>query len=726
MRTDFKVKKLRLAIANITGNKATSTTLSTALLLSAMPFNAMAAETTELELESIEVIEQRISDTTPVKGYKAEQTSSATKTNTQLVNVPQSITVITKDLVRDQSVQSISEAVRYVPGVTASQGEGNRDALVFRGNRTTSDLYFDGMRDDIQTFRDLYNTDRIEVLKGANGMIFGRGGAGGVINRVSKKAGWDPIRDITASYGAYNQKRIALDVGQGINDVAAFRINTVYEDSDSYRDGVNIKRYGVTPTFTIAPDENTTIHLSMEYFKDERISDRGVPSINGAGDSQLKNRPYDLGDYSQFFGNAQLSPTETETVAFNASIEHAFSNGVNLKNSTRYANYDKFYQNIYARTSVNNAGNLTLRGYRDETKRENLINQTDITIPFSTGFIGHELLLGNEINFQDTENNRKTPTGLGIVSVNNPIGVPTSAFDTPNRDQTSDVSTYAFYIQDQIKLSPKWQAVVGVRHDSIEVDYRNLISNTDISVDDNFVSPRAGLIFKPTAQTSIYGNYSVAYAPRAGDQLISLNTNNANFKPEKFVNKEIGAKWDITPTLSFTAAVYQLERENVLTNDPNIAGVQILIDGQETKGAELSINGHITDHWQMFGGYSYQDGEITKDQGAISAGADLGETPSHTFSLWNKYQINAMWSVALGVTGRSEMYVATPTATTSTVLAGYTRYDAAIFATLSKQLSLQLNIENLTNKEYAIAAHNNNNITPGAPLTGRATLIYKF
>ncbi|HBA08322.1 MAG TPA: TonB-dependent siderophore receptor, partial [Methylotenera mobilis] len=238
------------------------------------PLIASAEPNAEITLEVVDVVAPALSDTRPVKGYNAKRSSASTKTDTELRDVPQAISVITQDQIKDQSVQSIAEAVRYVPGVQAAQGEGNRDALIFRGNATTGDFFLDGVRDDVQTYRDVYNTDRVEVLKGPNGMIFGRGGAGGAINRVSKEAGWDPISEIQASYGAFDQRRVQVDFGQAINDVAAFRINAVHENSNSYRDGVELKRYGVTPTITVKPTDKTKITLGVEYFKDEHTSDR--------------------------------------------------------------------------------------------------------------------------------------------------------------------------------------------------------------------------------------------------------------------------------------------------------------------------------------------------------------------------------------------------------------------------------------------------------------------
>ena len=683
-----------------------------------------------LNINKVEVAAKRISDTKPVKGYQAKKSSTATKTDTPLIDIPQSLSVITQEQINDQSVQSMSDAVRYVPGVTASQGEGNRDALNFRGSGvTTGDFYLDGMRDDIQTYRDFYNTDRIEVLKGPNGMVFGRGASGGAINRVSKEAGWDPVREIKLTYDAYNQKRSSIDIGNAINDVAAFRLNAVYEESDSYRNGVNLNRYGINPTFTITPTDNTKITIGAEYFKDQHIGDRGIPSI-GSG---LNNRPYRLEDYQTFYGNAKLSPNETETKAFNVMIEHAFNDNLSIRNRTRYASYDKFYQNVYANSAVtNNAFNVG--AYRDTTDRKNFINQTDVIYKITTGALEHQLLAGMEVGTQNTNNSRLLAGGSEHIATGFSVLNPTYALpinlNNQSRNQTSDIDIFAVYLQDQIKISEQWQAVIGIRHDQFKTHYDNIKTNQIIDVSDNLISPRAGLIFKPVENLSIYGSYSLSYVPRAGDQLISITATTSSLQPEKFVNREIGAKYDITPNLSLTAAVYKLERQNVAITDPANTSQNIIVDGQETKGAELGIAGKMTDRWSMFGGYSYQDAEFTKTMtisgSTYLAGTTLGQTPSHTFSLWNRYEFNENWGAAIGVISRSHMYALTPTTSASTILPGYARSDAAIFWKASPKIQVQVNLENLTDKDYVASAHTNNNITPGAPLNARATLTYNF
>lgn len=704
------------------------------------PVGSYADEQSEI-LPEVDVLANTLQQNDEVDGYLAKKTTTATRTDTPLIDVPQSISVVTQDQIEDQGIQSVTDAVRYVPGVTPSQGEGNRDALNFRGaGVTTGDFYVDGLRDDIQTYRDFYNVERVEVLKGPNGLIFGRTAAGGLVNRVTKEAGWNPIRELTVSAGMFDHKRAAIDIGDALSDSVAFRLNAVYEDSGSYREGVDLERYGVNPTFTIRPSENTRIVLGAEYFEDKRVGERGVPSVNGPGNSRKGNRPYDLDDSDEFFGNDDLSPNETETKALNAMIEHVFDNGLTIRNRTRYADYDKFYQNVYARGPVQNNGMVQIGAYRDETDRENLINQTDLIYDLKTGSIEHKLLFGMEFVKQHTNNSRISPNSsndnvpgvAGSVPVTNPEFNGPNPFLVTRRDRTSEVDNQAFYVQDQIKLSSKWEALVGLRHDSFEVDHKNRLNSQKIDSDDNFVSPKAALIFKPVENMSVYGAYSLTYVPRAGDQLADLTFDTSSFDPEKFINKELGVKWDLMPRLSLTAAVYRLDREKVAVSNPDASATNplILVDNQETKGVELGIVGRITSAWSVFGGYAYQDAEITKQQGtgssAILKGTELGQTPEHTFSLWNRLDLNETWGVALGVISRSDMFAATPTATQSTILPGYTRLDAAIFAKLDKNLRLQVNIENLTNKEYALYAHNNDNITPGSPTTARATLIYNF
>lgn len=662
--------------------------------------------------------------------YAAASTSTATKTNTLLRDVPQSITVITNELIKDQSVRSIGDAVRYVPGVGISQGEGNRDALVFRGNRSTGDFFTDGIRDDVEYYRDLYNMERIEVLKGANGMIFGRGGSGGVVNRVSKQANWNPMQEFTFQGGSFNQKRMTADAGYVINDMAAIRLNALFEDSGSFRNDVNMMRLGISPTVTIKPTQRTKIVASMERFNDHRTADRGITSFGG--------RPVDV-SRSQFFGDPRRSHANVDVLAFNSLIEHKFETGITLQNRTNYATYDKFYQNVFASGGVDTSNQVSLGAYNNATTRENVFNQTNLLYTLNTGPIAHTLMAGIEVGRQETHNQRETglfnnkttswsaPLSDPIVHV--PITFKTrdslGSIDALNR---SVVNVTSLYIQDQVEIIPQLQAIAGVRYDMFDVDFQQKNGARDhLKTQDGLIAPRFGLIYKPVTPVSIYASYSQAYVPRAGDQLTGLNVTTEALKPEKFTTLEVGVKWDVRPDLAFTAAAYQLDRTNVLSSitvTPNAPDQTVLTKGQRTEGVEVGLAGQLAANWSVMGGYAYQTGEITSDiLGVAQKGASVAELPRHSFSMWSRYDITPSIGAAIGVIHRGSMYASL---TNKVILPDFTRVDAALFAQFSKRFRGQLNIENLFDAKYYAAAQNDFNISPGSPIAIRASLIAGF
>ncbi len=679
--------------------------------------------------------ERKVLDTVHVygkAGYAVDSSRTATKTDTLLRDTPQSVTVVTSEQIEDQAVRSMEDAMRYVPGVGFAQGEGNRDTPIFRGNSSTADFFIDGIRDDVQYFRDVYNIDRIEVHKGPNAMVFGRGGSGGIINRVTKQAGWKDQNELALTVGSWNNVRMTGDFGHAQNKDLAFRVTGLYEDSDSYRNGVFVKRYGVNPTLSMHAGDNTTMRFSVEYFKDERVADRGVSSYFG-GTRANPSRPFDS-DPSTFFGNAELRPTWSRVNAFNAVIDHHFGENISLRNTTRITDYSKFYQNVYP-GAVNASNTLvSISAYNNATERTNIFNQTDVTFYFLSGSVKHTLLAGAEFGRQDTENLRETGifpvdscpgTGSNVYCVplsnpryNGPITFATSISDANNQGVANIA---ALYLQDQIEFSPHWQAILGLRYDSFKVDLKNRTTGAEFETDDGLLSPRVGLIYKPSAPISIYASYSIAHQPRSGEQLSSLNASNESLKPELFKNREVGVKWDLKG-MALTFAAYQLDRGNVaIAISPTET---ILADAQRTQGIELGLSGNITGDWSVAGGYAWQDGKITEALSAtVPAGSILAQTPKHSFSLWNRYEFNDGWAVGLGAIYRGDSFAATDN---TVVLPGYTRFDAAVFFQASENLAFQVNIENLLDRKYFSNAHSNTNITPGSPRGVRLGLNYKF
>jgi catecholate siderophore receptor len=673
-----------------------------------------------LQLEKLQVKGQNGKES-----YAIQRSVTATKTDTALVDVPQAVTVITRELIDDQAMRSIGDVTRYVPGVGIAQGEGNRDTPVLRGNSTTADFFVDGVRDDVQYFRDLYNVDRVEVLKGPNAMIFGRGGSGGLINRVTKQARGHTLRELTLQAGSWDQYRATLDVGQAVSAALAFRLTGVYEDSGSYRDGVTLQRHGLNPTFAYVLAPATTLRFGYEYFHDERVADRGVPSFQGR---PLPTAP------SDFFGDQDQSPTWATVNTVYAILEHKFANGVSLRNHTRFSAYEKFYQNVFPGAVNATATTVALSAYNQGTDRENLFNQTDVEFTVDTGTVQHHLLAGLELARQETDNLRLTgyftsvsPTTTSIsVPVSNPrptspITFQPSATDANNHGVARTVAVYA---QDQIRLLPQLQAVLGLRVEKFTVDFLN--NRTAVTVDsaDTLVSPRAGLLFKPADALSFYASYTMSYVPRAGEQLSSLSLTNRALDPEEFNNYEVGVKWDARPDLSFTASTYRLDRSNVVITDPTDPTRSLLVDGQRATGVELGVTGRLTKNWSIAGGYAYQDGEIKATQSAtIVAGARLAQLPRHTLSLWNRYDLNRQLGAGIGAIYRDEIF----TSTDNTVkLPSFVRFDAALFYRFNDRLRAQLNVENILDRDYYASAHSNTNITPGSPRAFRFSVTTAF
>jgi catecholate siderophore receptor len=652
--------------------------------------------------------------------YGISSISSATKSLTPLRDIPQSISVVTKEQIRDQAMASVADVVAYVPGITSHQGENNRDQLVIRGNNTSADFFLNGVRDDVQYYRDLYNVERVEALKGPNSMLFGRGGGGGVINRVSKEAGFSALREVTFHGGSFGAKRFTADFDQPITDRFALRVNGLYENSGSFRRGVDLERYGVNPTATLILGPKTAVKLSYEYFRDGRVADRGIPSFHG--------RPVDV-PIETFFGDPDNSRVRAGVNLASASIDHQVGR-FNIRNRTMFGDYDRFYQNYVPGAITADKNFVSISTYNNATKRRNLFNQTDVTFSASTGGIKHNFLVGAEVGRQRTNNFRlsgffnNTATSV-LAPLSDPIVTTPVTFRQNATDADNHVKTTvgATYIQDQIEISRYLQVVTGVRFDYFDLRFHNNRNKQDLRRIDRLVSPRAGVIVKPVTSLSIYANYGVAYLPSSGDQFSSLTTITQQVKPEKFINYEFGAKWDVRRNLSLTTAIYRQDRTNTRATDPTDPARILQTGSQRTNGYELGLNGSITSKWSVAGGYAYQDAFITSATVSAAKGAQVGLVPHHSFSLWNNYKVLPRLGLGLGIIHRSDMFAAFDNAV---VLPGYTRADAAVFFSITERWRLQANFQNLFDTQYYLNADGNNNITPGAPRGARVALIARF
>jgi catecholate siderophore receptor len=682
-------------------------------------------------------------------GYYADSTSSATKTNTPLINVPQSVSVLTKQFIQDQGTHSVTDLSRYVPGVAVHQGEGNRDELIIRGVDSSANFFVNGFRDDVQYYRDIYNTQSLEVLKGPSALVFGRGAGGGVVNRTLKEADGTRVYEATAQTGSWGDRRVTLDAGQAVNENVAVRLNTFYEGSDTFRDYGHLERYGINPTVTLKPDDDTKVKLSYEYYHDKELADRGNPSI-GTGTRFNPTSPFaPSGNLSAFFGSPIYNNTFADIQTGMAVIEHDFGDGLTVKNSSLYADFNRAYQNVYPGSSVAlPAGTFNYAAYNHVTNRENAFNQADFIYKTMTGPVRHTVAFGTEFGRQtgvDLRNtgifangnaalagNALSPTFFGPVNFIHQLpgqfspGV--TAADSNSKYRLNIESAYA---QDQIEVTRWLQLIAGARFDRF--DFSATDENTAIyrQRTDDKLSPRAAVIVKPVDNVSVYGAYSISYLPSSGDQFSALNTGSALIPPQKFENAEVGVKWNIVPRLQYTATIYQLNRTNVPLA---IGGGLFAISGSNIiKGFETALTGHVTNDWQATLGYAYTDARIGSDtntstaanppQPTILKGNRVQLVPFNQLSLWNRYQIDPMWGAGLGIIYFSDSYAASDDFVR---LPGFVRVDAALYLRINETWSGQLNVENIFNQGYWASADGNNNISPGQARTFRVLARARF
>jgi len=664
--------------------------------------------------------------------YGAKSTDTATKTNTDILNVPQALTVISERQIEDQAIRSVAELLTFVPGASPATGEGNRDTFTLRGNSSTADFFADGIRDDVQYFRDFYNVDRVEILKGPNAMIFGRGGGGGIVNRVMKRPSFGDYREVLTSTDNYGGIRLTGDLDQAIGKGFGLRVNALYENGDSFRRHVDLKRYGLNPALAFQAGENTRIDIGYEYFHDRRTADRGVPSLAG--------KPLEGFDRT-FFGDPDKSYARVDANIIRFGIEHEIADGLTIKNHTLFGDYDKFYQNIFAGGPVL-AATATLPerfrpgAYNNGSRRQNLFSQTDLVWENELAGIDQTVLFGFEVGRQKSRNQRNTGTLSGdclLADGSLPLSDPTCDVDAIWAPAATDANNRtkatigAVYFQDQIRPTDWLEIVAGLRFDSFKLhvdDFRAAPRGGTFSRKDGLWSPRFGVVLKPNDRLSIYTSYSRSYLPQSGDQFSGLDVNTETLKPERFDNYEVGAKWELLDGLLATAAIYRLDRSNTRVANPDGSGTFLLSGEQRSRGIELGLERSISARWQVSAGYAWQKAEVISATTACASGdCEVPNVARHSFSVWNRYDVSKSLGVGLGVIARSKSFASIGN---SVRLPGYARVDAAAYYKLMRGVEAQINVENILGADYFPMTNGDNNIAPGAPRSVKAQLRFGF
>ena len=645
---------------------------------------------------------------------------NALKTPVPILDVPQTVSIVTDVDIRKQGFREIGDIIRYTPGVNTSQGEGHRDSVVFRGVRSTADFFQDGVRDDVQYYRSLYNVEQVEILRGPNALLFGRGGTGGIINRVTKKAVvGETFTAHDVGIDSFGAADIALDTNFQLENGAALRINLHSDSLANHRDHYDGNRVGFNPTMTLKVSPETTVFLSYEYADHERFIDRGIPTINGSPDESLSDI---------VFGNSSANMQTLEATIMRAQVEHTLSDTSKANFSFTSSSFDKLYQNIYA--SGYDGTLVTMDGYYDPTERDNTIMSANLVNELSLGGVVHTLLIGAEFIQTDNENLRydanwsTTNDDNEIFNITRPMdftvnsGGVATALDYVtklNRQTASDISVTSIFIQDQIDLSDNWKLMVGGRLDDFDITVDDIKNGTSESRNDNTFSPRAGVIYKPQENVSLYLSYSESFLPRSGEQFKALSATSARLDPDVFESTEIGMKVALNENISLNAAYF--DSEQVRAERDNDTGETSEVRGLTVDGFEIELKGRVVDNLNLAIAYSDLSGET-------SSGGIPREIPEHTLSAFVAWEVNEKLSVGLGLTQQGESKIKDNTP--GLVLPEYTRVDLSAYYQVAPNLSVQMNVENLMDELYFPHSHSTHQASVGESVNSRVSLRWTY
>jgi catecholate siderophore receptor len=673
--------------------------------------------------------------------FQPETSSVGAKVPTALRDIPQAAVVVPKAVLNSQAATSFTDAMRNVPGVTIGAAEGGQigNNINLRGFTARTDIYLDGFRDRGQYYRDTFNLESIDVLYGPSSLYFGRGSTGGVINQVSKQPTLKQRADVSVQAGTHDRYRTTVDLNQPISDTAAVRVNAFDQDIGSTRDVMKNKDYGIAPEIKFGIGTPTEITLSALVQHNRDQPDYGVPSLNDGP------APVDRKTFYGFTDDRTIQDVQTVS----ARIQHRFNENLTLRNQTQFSHYSTEARATNAAavltgplstsTALTNGNfttlplsslNVKLQGKDRNINDHSVYNTTDLEAKFNTGFIKHAVIMGVDLSHETYSNQSFTSTGVGMTS--NTIAVvpllnptygprPSSTKTVATNLAESSANSIGLYANDTISLGEHWKVVGGVRWDRYEASINNSINLPGYATQTNFfTSVRGGIIWQPTDWQSYYVSYGTSFDPSL--EALTLTNGQQNLPPEKNRSYEVGSKWDLLGGgLSISQSLFSIEKTNARTQD-STGGYHL--DGDiRVRGYQLGVAGHITNKWQVFGGYAYMDGTVLKALDG-TAGKTPANTPRNMLTLWTTYAFTPHWEIGGGPVYTSSRYAAN---TDLVKVAGYTRWDA-MAAYHAKKYDVQLNMLNLTDKKYydALIPSDGGRAVPGLGRTFLATVNYRF
>ncbi|WP_426119805.1 TonB-dependent receptor [Pseudomonas sp. DSP3-2-2] len=665
--------------------------------------------------------------------YKTEESASR-KYTAPLRETPKSVTVIPQQVIRDTAATSLADALRTTPGITFGAGEGgnpNADRPIIRGFNAESDVFIDGMRDVAAQSREIFNVESVEISKGPGSAFTGAGSTGGSLNLITKGAHLGNAYNGGYTFGSDQTQRYTADLNQQLTDTSAFRLNLMKHDANvAGRDNVDVSRWGVAPSFAFGLGTDTRVKLDYYHLETDDMPDYGIPLTSTTGRSKyIVDKPAHVNE-SNFYGLTDRDYRKSKNDSGTFRTEHDLNDNLTLSNSFRMSRSTLDYIVTNPDDSRGNVANGTLsRSAKSRNSTSSgFVNQTDLSARFDTGFINHSLVTGVEFSYQDTHNrnyNVLNAAGGTIPSICSAAllrsGDCTSLYNPTPKDAwngtitdslaytDTDTKTSAAYVFDTLKFNEQWSLNLGLRYDDYEVKSSGFANAGRNTVAGNFKREntsqlwnyQVGLVFKPLPNGTVYAAWSTSSNPSgetSGNGGLEISAANNDLEPEKNRNYELGTKWDFFgDDLSLTAALFRTEKTNARITDPDNTTFQVLDGEQRVDGFEFTYTGKITSKWKVYGGYTYMESELVKTTLAADEGNHMPSTPRNSFNLWSTYELIPKLTIGGGATFIDSRF---GNEANSVEVPSYWRYDAMASYALTKNVDLQLNVQNLTDKRY--------------------------
>jgi catecholate siderophore receptor len=676
--------------------------------------------------------------------FFAPTASSATKADTPLLDLPETVNVVPRDLFVLQGARSIEDALLNVAGVSPSVGDGQRDQVYIRGFSAQYDQYLDGVRDEAMYFRDLSNIDRVEVLEGPSAVLYGHGSAGGLVDRISRLPTATPVGSVDVTYGSWDQRRGEFDSGGPLGSPAlSYRLDAADEDSGGFRNQYFLQRYHVSPSVAWQATPNTRVLVQLDYLNDLRLDDLGIPSLVGPPGSGFPGVAPDVPIGSYYGSPDSFDKDYVRAVVYTSTmtLDHQFSPDVGLHEVFRGEHYTLDRNNmlptgVYLPSGGPYAGDLdsvwVRRSQRHILRFENdLFNQLELSWKTRAASIDHKILLGLEIGRQSADSDSKQFNAPAVALID-PVLTDVAAGTAPASvtATAARADTAGLLLQDQITFSQQWKALAGIRADYYEVSQQSKVAPfNQLESLNRTISPRVGIVYEPDRHLSVYGTVSQSSSPAAGDG-ISTAAATAALAPLRATNFEVGAKKSLLgDALSATVAVFQLTRD--ITETSAVTNLTTTAGQQRSRGIDFVLAGRITSRWSVSASYELLDPAIVNG-GLDSGGIELdGKMPSlvprNSASFHTTFDLGHGFGIGGGTVSMGGRFTSNDDSVT---LPAFTVVNAVAYYRHGNW-EARLNLNNVLNHRYLITAgegtdYTGQTVMPGAPINVAGSVAWHF